>query len=84
MIEEINPILRGWVHYFAYGHSSRCFCYVQCWVEREDSTPPGEGLAGAEASAGNDGVGSGSMMHWGCLPIIECVIGRRDWKVVPV
>ena len=25
VIEAINPILRGWVHYFAFGHASRCF-----------------------------------------------------------
>jgi RNA-directed DNA polymerase len=33
VIELINPILRGWVHYFAVGHSSRCFSYIQFWVE---------------------------------------------------
>jgi RNA-directed DNA polymerase len=25
VIEEINPILRGWMNYFRIGHSSRCF-----------------------------------------------------------
>ena len=35
VIELINPILRGWVHYFAVGHSSRCFSYIQFWVERK-------------------------------------------------
>jgi RNA-directed DNA polymerase len=33
VIEKINPILRGGVRYFAIGHSSRCFSYVQNWVE---------------------------------------------------
>ena len=33
MVERINPILRGWVHYFAIGHSTRCFSYVRDWVE---------------------------------------------------
>jgi len=33
VIEAINPILRGWVNYFAIGHSSRCFSYVRHWVE---------------------------------------------------
>jgi RNA-directed DNA polymerase len=33
VIETINPILRGWVKYFAIGHSSRCFSYIQNWVE---------------------------------------------------
>ncbi|TVQ90856.1 MAG: hypothetical protein EA400_05755 [Chromatiaceae bacterium] len=29
------PILRGWVGYFRVGHSSRCFGYVQAWVEKK-------------------------------------------------
>src|SRR4051794_25049645 len=33
VIEKINPILRGWVKYFAVGHSSRCFSFIQNWVE---------------------------------------------------
>jgi RNA-directed DNA polymerase len=32
--EMINPMLRGWVNYFAVGHSSRCFSFVKDWVER--------------------------------------------------
>ncbi|HSQ54731.1 MAG TPA: group II intron reverse transcriptase/maturase, partial [Gemmata sp.] len=28
VVELINPILRGWVTYFAVGHSSRCFGFV--------------------------------------------------------
>jgi RNA-directed DNA polymerase len=35
VIEEINPILRGWVNYFAVGHSSRCFSFIKLWVERK-------------------------------------------------
>ena len=35
VIEKINPILRGWVKYFAIGHSSRCFSYVRYWVEKK-------------------------------------------------
>jgi len=35
VIERINPILRGWVNYFAVGHSSRCFSFVKDWVERK-------------------------------------------------
>jgi RNA-directed DNA polymerase len=33
VIQQINPILRGWVHYFAVGHASRCFSYIRHWVE---------------------------------------------------
>jgi RNA-directed DNA polymerase len=35
VIGLINPILRGWVNYFAIGHSSRCFWYVRYWVEKK-------------------------------------------------
>jgi RNA-directed DNA polymerase len=35
VVEEINPILRGWVNYFAHGNSTRCFCYVRDWVEKK-------------------------------------------------
>src|SRR5215472_17354514 len=35
VIQKINPILRGWVKYFAIGHSSRCFSYVRYWVEKK-------------------------------------------------
>ena len=37
VIDTINPILRGWVKYFAVGHSSRCFSYIRDWVEKADS-----------------------------------------------
>jgi len=35
VIEQINPILRGWVNYFAFRNSSRCFAYVHQWVEKK-------------------------------------------------
>ena len=35
LIERINPILRGWVQYFAIGHSSRCFSHIRDWVEKK-------------------------------------------------
>ena len=35
VVEIINPILRGWVNYFAIGHSSRCFGRVRHWVEKK-------------------------------------------------
>lgn len=33
VVEHINPILRGWVNYFAIGYSTRCFHFVKRWVE---------------------------------------------------
>ena len=35
VVEIINPILRGWVNYFAVGHSSECFSFIQDWVEKK-------------------------------------------------
>ena len=35
VIAAINPNLRGWVNYFAVGHSSRCFNFIKDWVERK-------------------------------------------------
>ena len=35
VIERINPVLRGWVNYFAIGHASRCFSYVRDWVDKK-------------------------------------------------
>jgi RNA-directed DNA polymerase len=34
VVRQINPILRGWVNYFAIGHSGRCFELVRHWVEQ--------------------------------------------------
>ncbi len=35
VVEEINPILRGWVNYFAVGNSARCFSVIRDWVEKK-------------------------------------------------
>jgi RNA-directed DNA polymerase len=35
VIYLINPMLRGWVNYFAVGHSSECFNFLQSWVEKK-------------------------------------------------
>ena len=34
VVQLINPILRGWVQYFAIGHASECFSYIKDWVEK--------------------------------------------------
>ena len=33
VIALVNPVLRGWVNYFAVGHSSECFSFIKDWVE---------------------------------------------------
>jgi RNA-directed DNA polymerase len=35
VVDLINPILRGWVRYFAIGNSSRYFSYIREWVEKK-------------------------------------------------
>lgn len=35
VIDLINPILRGWVRYFAVGDSHRCFGFLKDWVEKK-------------------------------------------------
>lgn len=35
IVHLINPILGGWVNYFAVGNSNQCFNYIQDWVEKK-------------------------------------------------
>src|SRR5262245_7569871 len=35
VIALINPMLRGWVAYFAVGNSSECFGFIKDWVEKK-------------------------------------------------
>jgi RNA-directed DNA polymerase len=35
VVQLINPMLRGWVNYFAVGHSSVCFSFIKDWVEKK-------------------------------------------------
>jgi RNA-directed DNA polymerase len=35
VIHLINPILRGWVDYFAVGHSGACFNFIKDWVHKK-------------------------------------------------
>ena len=35
VVDLINPILRGWVNYFAVGHSSQCFSFIKEWVDKK-------------------------------------------------
>ena len=42
VISLINPVLQGWVNYFAVGHSSECFSFIKDWVEKKviSNRPP--------------------------------------------
>jgi RNA-directed DNA polymerase len=35
VVQLITPVLRGWVNYFAVGHSSECFSFIKDWVEKK-------------------------------------------------
>ena len=35
VLSLINPVLRGWVNYFAVGHPSECFSFIKDWVEKK-------------------------------------------------
>ena len=35
VVARINPILRGWVNYFAVGHSNRCFAFIRDWLDKK-------------------------------------------------
>jgi RNA-directed DNA polymerase len=35
VISLINPMLRGWVNYFAVRHSGECFSYIKDWIEKK-------------------------------------------------
>ena len=35
VIQQVNPILRGWTNYFRVGNSSKCFGYIKDWMEKK-------------------------------------------------
>jgi RNA-directed DNA polymerase len=35
VVQLINPIVRGWVNYFAIGAASRCFGFIKDWLEKK-------------------------------------------------
>jgi RNA-directed DNA polymerase len=35
VVQVINPILSGWVNYFAIGDASECFAFIMDWVEKK-------------------------------------------------
>jgi hypothetical protein len=63
VINLINPMLRGWVNYFAVGHSSECFSFIKDWVylfsaiiHRRGVVPPSQpGSHAADTSRARSG-----------------------------
>jgi len=39
VVQLINPILRGWVNYFAFGNARRCFGFIKDRVEKVQRQP---------------------------------------------
>jgi RNA-directed DNA polymerase len=77
VIETINPILRGWVKYFAIGHPSRCFSYIRYWVEKKIRRH----LARAcqrQGFGGSGGAGNGCMERSDSSRSIEFPMGSRS------
>jgi len=72
LIEKINPILRGWVNYFAIGNSSRCFSYLRDWVDKKIRSHLARACQRRGASGGSGGAKNGCMGHWACLTSIGC------------
>ena len=64
VVKLINPVVRGWVNYFAVGHSSECFGFVKDWVEKKIRRHMVR--ARKRASAGRGGVGAGCTKLSGC------------------
>lgn len=62
VVEPINPVLRGWVNYFAVGHSSECFSFINDWVEKKIRRYMGRSR-NRRGSAGRGGVGAGCMTN---------------------
>ena len=70
VIDEINPILRGWANYFRVGHSNRCFSMVKHWVEKKIRRHLMRS-SNVRVWAGNGGVGNGSTARSVCSMTIE-------------
>ncbi len=80
VINLINPVLRGWVNYFAVGHSSECFSFIKDWVEKKVRRQLAHAQKRERASAGDDGVSRGyGRTLSGCSTPIECdATGRKS------
>ena len=81
VIAQINPILRGWVTYFAVGHSSRCFSLIRDCGGEEDSAPSGQGVSAPRFRLEAVGQGMAVRHAWalcGVLRIVRITLGSRS------
>src|SRR2546430_6459202 len=80
VIALINPVLRGWVNYFAVGHSSECFSFIKDWVEKKVRRH----LAHAQKRKGFDWERWNRRWLYGNLGLFNAHRVRRDGpKVAP-
>ena len=81
VIVKINPMLRGWVNYFAIGNASRCFttCATGSSNEFGDYWL---GHVSVEASAGSGGVTNGCTIRSGS--IMSTTSSTTDVEAAPV
>jgi len=81
VINLINPVLRGWVNYFAVGHSSECFSFIKDWVEKKVRRH----LAHAQKRKGFDWERWNRRWLYDTLGLFNAYRVRRDGpKVAPV
>jgi hypothetical protein len=66
VVQLINPMLRGWVSYFAIGHASECFGFIRDWVVKKIRRHMMRS-GNARASAGHGGVGKDCTKSCICL-----------------
>jgi RNA-directed DNA polymerase len=81
VINLINPMLWGWVNYFAVGHSSECFSFIKDWVEKKVRRH----LAHAQKRQGFDWERWNRRWLYDTLGLFNAYRVRRDGpKVTPV
>jgi hypothetical protein len=88
-VKLINPILRGWVNYFAVRHSSECFSFIQDWVEKKvrrqalSPIPKGTSLITSEAPYLEDVVKANTVRHaWSGIHDDDLQLHTEKWHQI--